>query len=578
MTRIDARPIGLSIGALAGLAALAASCALPPQSEELPLTAELPARAPAAGLERRFPAAEPEATSSAPRVAAERDVQPQIGVEETSDVAVDEASVADPLVVEATNRRTGELERAGPEEASVDVDLRAIERDVDAPPTSPALIVPTEVADDLVVDDLRRETEDAASSALVQATESVVADPAAFVEGEIETAEGRLMPYSVGGTGSNVIFIHGWCGNAGQWEPHARSIAESHRVYTLDLPGHGESVRPVRDEWTVRAFGRDVAQLIEKERLTDVVLVGHAMGAQVALETAALLPERILAIIGVDALQSIRVDPNPESLKPWVARFEGDFEGSMEEFIDQAVGDETAESIREEILDDALQTEPGVATALMTHFGEHDPKLAVRTISSRVVCINSRSAPTDEAGNRLLLPTFEVTYIEKVGHWPHLEDPVGFGEKLRRELVRIAPDPGDDAPPRLMSMSPVIFCQDVARVRNFYVDGLDFEEVDRSPRDGEGDPDFVALRRDGVTLNVQALRTLRRDLPSVAASPTDATLFLRVTNLDRELARIGEVVFVEPERRLPSGARQVVFEDPAGTLVILEQPPERAVR
>ena len=58
--------------------------------------------------------------------------------------------------------------------------------------------------------------------------------------------------------------------------------------------------------------------------------------------------------------------------------------------------------------------------------------------------------------------------------------------------------------------------------------------------------------------------------------PGPAILLLEVTNLSAELVTLGDALrIVVPERRLTSGARQVVIEDPAGSLVILRQARER---
>jgi catechol 2,3-dioxygenase-like lactoylglutathione lyase family enzyme len=298
------------------------------------------------------------------------------------------------------------------------------------------------------------------------------------------------------------------------------------------------------------------------------------MGGQVALEAAAAVPGRVDAVIGVDSLHRLGVDPNPERLEPYVARFEDDYDGEMEAFIREALPEKSAEAVRRRILEDAQACAPEIAVSLMEHFGVHDPRIAATKIECRVVCINSDGAPTFVDENRALLTSFDATIMKGVGHWPHLEAPEEFLARLRAELARLGPREEEGVQALLQSLSPILYCEDVAAARAFYVDGLAFEETDRLPRDESLAPDFVALRRDGATVMLQSFATLRTDLPEVAARPRDGVLFLRVTNLDKELVRLGEDARIAvPERRLSSGSRQIVVEDRAGNYVVLQQPP-----
>ena len=235
---------------------------------------------------------------------------------------------------------------------------------------------------------------------------------------------------------------------------------------------------------------------------------------------------------------------------------------------------ETGQEVRQRILDDALGCDPRVAVALMKHFGVHDPKPAARTIDCRVICINSESSLTDVEGNRALLTDFEVSTMKAVGHWPHLEKPQSFSTQLITELARVQPRPTDDVVATLHSLSPIVYCDDVAAVRDFYVDGLAFVEMDRRPRDEGQAPDFVSLERDGASVMIQSLATIRSDLPDVFLEPRDAVLFLRVADLEAERTRMGDRVEIAvAERTLSSGSRQLVVKDPAGTFVVLQQAP-----
>ena len=400
--------------------------------------------------------------------------------------------------------------------------------------------------------------------------------PASVAPRSVETADGLSMGFKVSGQGRPVVLIHGWCGNGEQWSETATALARSYRVYTVDLVGHGASAGQARAGWTIAAFGHDVARLLEAERLRDAVLIGHSMGGPVALEAAVRAPGRVAAIVGVESLHRLTGEADPERIAPYVARFREDFPAAMGEFTAALVRADTPPATRARIVADSVGSEPGMAIALVEHFGTYDPKPATRIIDGPVRCINADITPTDVAGNRALLSSFDVELLEATGHWPHLEAPGRFQAALDRVLAEVAPVPEPGSEAQLLSLGSIVRCEDVAATQEFYTERLRFEEVEcepgLEPRSGEA----VTLSRDGTTVVLQSFAGLREDLPEVALRPGPAILRLEVTNLNAELATLGDALrIVVPERRLTTGARQVVIEDPAGSLVILRQARER---
>ena len=403
--------------------------------------------------------------------------------------------------------------------------------------------------------------------------EMVALEPA-VVRGVL-TADGLSMRYSDGGAGRPVVLIHGWCGNQGQWDAQVEDLRRTHRVLCVDLVGHGASAGQAREDWTVAAFGDDVARLLEQEALEGAVLVGHSMGGPVALEAAVRAPERVAAVVGVESMHRLGATPDPGQRAAYVARFRADFPAAMGEFVRAAVHPDAPAEVRDRIVAESAACDPGMAVALMEHFGSYDPRPATRVVDCPVRCINSETTPTDVAGNRALLTSFDVEQVSGTGHWPQVEVPGAFAEALGATLAALAPARGPEVPAVVTSFAPVVRCEDLTAVREFYVRHLRFEVVDCAP---DEDPDArgsVTLVRDGATLVLQSLASLRGDLPEVTLRPGPAVLRMGVTNLGDELRSLGDALrVVVPERRLADGSRQVVVEDPAGTLVVLRQGPD----
>jgi pimeloyl-ACP methyl ester carboxylesterase len=118
--------------------------------------------------------------------------------------------------------------------------------------------------------------------------------------------DGAEVALTVQGSGPPLVFIHGWACNRNHWREQIPVFAADHTVVALDLPGHGESTG-TRASWTVAQHGDDVAAVVRKLGLDQVVLVGHSMGGPVALEAARRLGSTVKGIVVVDTLQNVEM-------------------------------------------------------------------------------------------------------------------------------------------------------------------------------------------------------------------------------------------------------------------------------
>jgi pimeloyl-ACP methyl ester carboxylesterase len=98
------------------------------------------------------------------------------------------------------------------------------------------------------------------------------------------------------GTGPVLLFVHGLGSNLQAWKKNIDSLSENHRCIALDLPGYGKS-GPGKQPYTMHFFAETVNALITQLELTDVTLVGHSMGGQVAVHTVLLHTENIKSLV-----------------------------------------------------------------------------------------------------------------------------------------------------------------------------------------------------------------------------------------------------------------------------------------
>ena len=114
-------------------------------------------------------------------------------------------------------------------------------------------------------------------------------------------ANGINIHYLDWGEGSprHVVLLHGLGGQAHTWDQFAQDVRESIRVIAPDLRGHGESGHAA-DGYTLDKFAADVKALGRHMNLPVFDLVGHSLGALVAIWFAARYPALVNRLVLVD--------------------------------------------------------------------------------------------------------------------------------------------------------------------------------------------------------------------------------------------------------------------------------------
>jgi pimeloyl-[acyl-carrier protein] methyl ester esterase len=114
----------------------------------------------------------------------------------------------------------------------------------------------------------------------------------AWFEGD----SGRRLWYEEHGTGTPIVFIHGWCMSSAVWRLQREGLSDSFRVITIDLPGHGTSP-PHAGGFHINGCAGDIAGLFESLDLHTALLVGWSLGSLIALEACVLLRERLSGLV-----------------------------------------------------------------------------------------------------------------------------------------------------------------------------------------------------------------------------------------------------------------------------------------
>ena len=109
--------------------------------------------------------------------------------------------------------------------------------------------------------------------------------------GRVRTPIGGLATLQAG-AGEPVVAVHGLGGTKVSFLPTVAALAPHYRVIAVDLPGFGDSVKPIRAGYHAPFFARTVVALLDALGLERAHLIGNSMGGRVALEVGLRTPER----------------------------------------------------------------------------------------------------------------------------------------------------------------------------------------------------------------------------------------------------------------------------------------------
>jgi pimeloyl-ACP methyl ester carboxylesterase len=111
----------------------------------------------------------------------------------------------------------------------------------------------------------------------------------------LETVETRngLIATAQAGSGPVLLVVHGLGGTKASFLPTLALMSRTHRVIAIDLPGFGDSVKPLRAAYDARYFAGVLSDLLDVLGVERAHVAGNSMGGRIALELALTEPDRV---------------------------------------------------------------------------------------------------------------------------------------------------------------------------------------------------------------------------------------------------------------------------------------------
>jgi pimeloyl-ACP methyl ester carboxylesterase len=117
-------------------------------------------------------------------------------------------------------------------------------------------------------------------------------DPARLRFRRVRTSEGAISVLEAG-KGEPVLMLHGLGATKASFLSSVAALAGRYRTIAFDLPGFGDSAKPLRAPYDARYFAGSVVALLDALGHERAHLIGNSMGGRVAIEVGLRHPERV---------------------------------------------------------------------------------------------------------------------------------------------------------------------------------------------------------------------------------------------------------------------------------------------
>ncbi len=234
-----------------------------------------------------------------------------------------------------------------------------------------------------------------------------------------------------GGTGDAVVFVHSLTGNTSHWSAQLEHLRKTRRAVALDLRGHGKSEPPRNGDYSIEAQAEDVGAVVDALGLERFALVGHSMGAGVALAYAGVHPGRVTHLLVADPIGDGTQTPEAE-VRPFLEALDSPaYVETIEGYWSSIAGSDGA--VLERLLRDLRATPRETVVHGLHAVMAFDPKPALAKYRGPTLAVITPANDFPYSMHRVGsgIPHRVLT---GTGHWLQIERPAEFNRILERFL------------------------------------------------------------------------------------------------------------------------------------------------
>jgi 3-oxoadipate enol-lactonase len=254
-------------------------------------------------------------------------------------------------------------------------------------------------------------------------------------EAFVQTSHGRIH-HAVAGEGPPVVLLHSNGCSLYEFQSVIEPLSRSYRVYAIDLPGQGDSDPLVR-HWSYDMYADAVAAWMDAVNLPRASIAGTSIGGVVCLAMGARHAKRVRSLVLVET--PIR------SAEAWAKRWftvEGNFALPVQsiESVASRIRNVTPELHKRWNID---RSKAGSHTMMdaMWAVREYDTLGALAALQVPTYAILGSEGPVSDSLQALTqkIGKGNIAVMDKCGHFPMLDEPAEFVERLSQFLARDKP-------------------------------------------------------------------------------------------------------------------------------------------
>ena len=241
---------------------------------------------------------------------------------------------------------------------------------------------------------------------------------------------GQQLAYYEAGRGRTVLLLPNLTWDSHSWSQNLPAISEKYHVIALDLPGTGESSKPLI-EYKMDTWTDFMAEFLRLKGVRKASVVGAVMGGALAVQFALDHPEMSEGL--VCAASNSGPGQHEGGLRPenWPS-LAGTQRSLLASFHDKSLVTDALVRAR---FEDRLRSDDGytVARHLADHRGPYSVKelSTIRVPALFVWCREDEITPLKWGEDyAAAVPGAKLAVIESCGHLPNLEKPAQFNKTV----------------------------------------------------------------------------------------------------------------------------------------------------
>lgn len=258
--------------------------------------------------------------------------------------------------------------------------------------------------------------------------------------------DGLRLYYEEEGAGEPLVLIHGASQDTLSWHDVIKYLQQTHKVYAIDLPGHGKSALHDRRPTTTTAeYTHYIGRFLDEKGIEDAILIGHSMGGGISIAASIAMPERIKGVVSVCGGAAFR-GPTGVTYQPDMLRAaEINPTAWLETIFHSILGRTTPVERQREMAFDVTRCSPYVAYGDLQVYTSWNLYESLHLVKKPVFYIMgeddwSSTPAMAEATSKLFAErgvATEVNELKGIGHIVHWEQPDAFNKVLDGVLVRL---------------------------------------------------------------------------------------------------------------------------------------------